>query len=76
MLNKKKRKDMVLGNKLKTLRGFNNLQERIQNNQWPNYDFTNSIYVNNSTKLVLSCWFHGECLIRPNYLDLFINIYL
>ena len=57
---------MVVGSKLKVLRGFNSLQERIQNNEWSDYDFSNSVYINNKTKLIVSCEVHGEFWIRPN----------
>lgn len=44
------------------------LLERIQNDEWYSHDFTNSIYINNSTKLEVSCKTHGSFWITPNCL--------
>ncbi len=59
---------MIYVNDSKRLEGFLDLQERIQNNEWEDYDFTNSVYINSSTKLEGSCKTHGEFWISPNKL--------
>ena len=44
------------------------LLKRIQNNEWPNYNFINSIYINDKTKIEIECQLHGLFYIRTQHL--------
>ena len=52
----------------KSFNSFQRLLTLTLSDEWPNYDFSQAEYRNNTTKMLVICKYHGEVWIRPKHL--------